>query len=91
MAADTSSAAAGSSCVVDAAAAALASLIADPIWLKSADAAAGSVLHDAGVYSKNVGSGLGAQQIRLGDIQVVAGDVEIEIVLQRQRDGVVDR
>src|ERR1700739_3213256 len=48
---------------------------------ESPDAAAGSVLHDAGVDAENAGSGLGSEQVGLGDVQVVAGDIEIEIDL----------
>ncbi len=58
---------------------------------QAADAAAGRVLHDAGVDAENVGARLGAQQIGVGDVQVVAGDVDIEIVLERERDRVIDR
>ena len=58
---------------------------------ETAHAAAGGVLHDAGVDAENVGARLGAQIVSVGDVQVVAGDVDIEIVLERERDGVVDR
>src|SRR5450432_552904 len=76
---------AGAACRDRGAARAGADVTAEP-----ANAAAGSVLHDAGVDAENAGAGSGSQQIRFGDVQVVAGDVEVEIVLQRERDGVVD-
>jgi len=56
---------------------------------EAAHAAAGSILHDAGVSRlRMLAAGLGAQVIRVGDVQVVAGDINIEIVLERERDGV---
>ena len=58
---------------------------------EAAHAAAGSVLHDAGIDAENVGARLGAQVIGVGDVEVVAGDIEVEIVLQSERNGVVDR
>ena len=57
---------------------------------QSAYAAAGRVLHDAGIDAENAGARFCAQQIGIGDIQVIAGDIEIEIVLERERDGVID-
>ena len=58
---------------------------------ESADAASGSVLHDAGIHAEGLGAGLGAQDIGVGDVQVVARDGDVKIVLERQRDGIVER
>ena len=54
-------------------------------------AAAGCVLHDAVVDAESAGAGLGAPDVRIGDVQVVAGDRDVEIVFERQRDRVVHR
>ncbi len=57
----------------------------------AAHAAAGSILHDAGVDAEDGGAGLGAQHVGVGDVQVVARDGDIEIVFERQRNGVIQR
>src|SRR5579872_6042952 len=58
---------------------------------ESANSATGCVLHDAGVHAENAGSGLGSEKIGFRNVQVVAGNIEIEIVLKREGDRVVDR
>ena len=58
---------------------------------EAADATAGSVLHDTGIYAEGRGPGFGAQHVGVGDVQVVARDGDVEIVLERERDGVVQR
>src|SRR6202035_708684 len=55
------------------------------------DPTAGSVLHDTGVHSEDVGAGFGAQVIGIGNVEVVAGDVDVEIVFERKSDGIVNR
>src|SRR5206468_848596 len=55
---------------------------------ESADTAAGSALYNAGIYAAESSSGLGAEGVCVGDRQVVAGDCEIEIVLQSELDGI---
>src|SRR5208283_1729605 len=57
---------------------------------QSPDSAARRILHDPGVDAENGCAGLGPQQVGLGDVQVIARDVNIEIVLQGERDRVVD-
>ena len=57
---------------------------------ESAHAASGGILHNAGVDAENVGTRLGAQQVGGCDVQVIAGDVDVEIVLERKRDCVID-
>ncbi len=58
---------------------------------ESAHAAAGRVLHDAAVHTENAGAGFGAPDVGIGDVQVVAGDRDVEVVFERQRDRVVHR
>ncbi len=58
---------------------------------ESADAAAGSVLHHAGINAESRGAGFRAQDIGVSDVQVVARDGDIQVVLQRERDGVIER
>src|SRR5205807_7069724 len=58
---------------------------------ESAHAAARSVLHNAGIDAQNVGSRPGAEHVGLGDVQVIARDVKIEIVFESEGDGVIDR
>src|ERR1700733_13153484 len=48
-----------------------------------AHAAAGSVLHDASVDAEDAGAGFRAQHVGIGNVQVVAGDRYIEVVLER--------
>jgi hypothetical protein len=48
-------------------------------------------LYDAGVHAAKEAAGLGAEQIRVGNRQVVAGDRQIEIVLERQINGIFQR
>ena len=48
-------------------------------------------MHDAARDTKNGRARFGAKDIGIGDIQVVARDGNIEIVLERQRDRVVQR
>src|ERR1700691_545008 len=55
---------------------------------ETADPAAGRVLHDAGVDAENGGAGFRTQQIGIGNVQVIAGNIEIEVVLERERNGV---
>ncbi len=56
-----------------------------------ADATAGSVLHHAGVHAESRCARFGAQDVGISDIQVIARDGDVEIVLERQRDGVIQR
>ena len=56
---------------------------------ETADAAAGSVLHHAAVDAENGSACFGAPDVSIGNIQVVAGDGDIEIVFERERDGVI--
>ena len=59
---------------------------------KSADTAALSILHHSKIYSKEgVGAGFRPQNVRVGNIQVVARNTNIEIILQRQRNRIIDR
>src|SRR5437764_1029746 len=51
---------------------------------ESADAAAWGPLHYAGVDTAKEPARLGAQNIRIGDWQVVSGDRQIEVVLERK-------
>ena len=57
----------------------------------SADAASGRVLHDADIDAENLSTSLGAQHIGIGNIQVVARDGDVEIILQSQSDGIIQR
>ena len=57
----------------------------------AADAAARRVLHHSGIDAENAGARLRAQYVGIGDVQVVARDGDIEIILQRQSDGVIER
>src|SRR3984957_10047668 len=57
----------------------------------AADATAGSVLHHSGIDPENVSAGFGAQHIGVGNVQIVAGDGDVEIIFQRQSDGVIER
>src|SRR5580700_4246812 len=52
----------------------------------SPHAAARSVLHDAERHTQNLGARLGTQHVSVGDVQVIARDGDIEIVLERQSD-----
>src|SRR6202790_4265009 len=52
---------------------------------------AGGVLHDAAVYAQNGGAGFGSPDVGIGNIQVVTGDRDIEVVFERQGDRVVHR
>jgi hypothetical protein len=58
---------------------------------EAAYTAAGSALHQTAGNAAGRSSGLGAQDIGVSDLQVVAGDCEIEIVLKRERDRVAER
>ncbi len=57
----------------------------------SADAAAGRVLHHSGIDAEDAGSSFCAQHVGIGDIQVVARDGDVEVILQRKRNSVVQR
>ena len=58
---------------------------------ESSDAAAGRVLHDTGVDAENVGARFCTQHIGGSDVQVVSGNFDIEVVFEREGNGVVDR
>ena len=63
----------------------------DPTCTRQAThAAARRVLHHAVEYTQNGRSRLGPQNIRIRDVQVVARNPDVEIVFQRQHDGIVD-
>ena len=47
-------------------------------------------MHHAAVDAQRAAARLGAQNIGVGDVQVVARDGDVEIVLQSQRHRVVD-
>jgi hypothetical protein len=55
------------------------------------DAASRSVQHQTDGGAEDGGSGPGAQDIRVGDIQCVARDRDVEIVLQSESDRVIER
>src|SRR5271165_6802678 len=52
---------------------------------KNSYAAAGSVLHHAEGHAQDRSSRLGTQHVGVGNVQVVARDGDVEIVLERQR------
>ena len=56
---------------------------------EAAGAAAGRTRDDAAVDAQRAAAGLGAQNVGVGNVQVVALNGDIEIVLQGQRDRVV--
>ncbi len=58
---------------------------------ESADATARSSLHHAGVDAAKESSGLRAKNIRVRDGKVVASDRQIEIVFEREIDGILQR
>ena len=58
---------------------------------EAADATARRVLHDARINTQGRSAGSRAQHIGIGDIQVVAGDGNIQVVLERESDGIVQR
>jgi hypothetical protein len=58
---------------------------------ESAHASAGRVLHNAERHAQNGRTRLGPQHVGVGDVQVIARDGDVEIVLQRQRDRVIQR
>ncbi len=59
---------------------------------EAAYAAARRILHDSGIRSQEVvGPGFRAQNICVGDVQVVARDSDIKIIFQRQRNRVINR
>src|SRR6202034_663114 len=57
----------------------------------STHAAAGRVLHRSGVDAENRGAGFGTQYVRIGDIEVVARNGHVEVILQRKRNRIVQR
>src|SRR5579872_5262429 len=57
----------------------------------SADATAGRVLHDADRYTEDLSASLGPQHVRVGDVQVVARDCDIEVILKSQGNRVIQR
>ena len=58
---------------------------------EAAHASSGSALHYARIHSAKEAAGLGAQDVGIGDGQVVARNRQVEIVLQRQSDGILQR
>jgi hypothetical protein len=54
-------------------------------------AAAGSVLHNSRIHAESRGTGARAQDVGVGNVQVVAGDGDVKIVLQRERDRIIER
>src|SRR5579862_4083360 len=58
---------------------------------ESAHAAARGVLDDSRIDAKNRGAGLGAEKIGIRNVQVVAGDLQVEIVFKSEGDRVIDR
>src|SRR5664279_575574 len=58
---------------------------------KASHAASRRTLHDAGVDAAERATRLGTEDVGVGDRQVVASDGDIKIVLDRQRDCVVER
>src|SRR6202044_2911620 len=57
----------------------------------SADAAARRVLHFSSIHAENGSSSPCSQNVRIGDIQVVAGNRNVEVILDCQRDSVIQR
>src|SRR5580700_11987318 len=47
---------------------------------KAADSAARRSLHDAGIYTAKNSTGFGAQNIHIGNRQIIAGNREIKVV-----------
>jgi hypothetical protein len=58
---------------------------------EAAHAPAWGVLHDAGVDAENVCPRLRPQVISVGDVEIVAGNIDVEIIFQSEGDGVVNR
>ena len=58
---------------------------------QTSHAAAGSALHHAGVHSPEISARLGAQNVGVGNGDVVAGDRQIQIVLEREIDRIFQR
>ncbi len=57
---------------------------------EAANAASGRVLHDSGVHTQDAGARLGAQVVSVCDVEVVARDFDIEIVLECECDRIID-
>ena len=51
---------------------------------KASDTAAGSALHHARVHATKESAGFGSQDIGVGDRKIVAGNCQVEIVLERK-------
>ncbi len=58
---------------------------------KASHAAAWSTLNQSSSHTAHGSAGLGAQDVGVGDGQVIARDGQVEVVFQRHRDGVVQR
>ena len=58
---------------------------------KTADASARSALNQTAGNAARGGAGRGAKNVSVGDIQVVARDCQVEVVLEREGDGIVQR
>ena len=81
---DAACARAGAACAESSAAGPGADLTADSAYTTS-----GRILHDADGHTENLSASFGTQHVGVGDIQVVAGDGDVEIVLERQRNRVI--
>ena len=57
----------------------------------AANPAAWSSLHNAGIHAAENSAGLSSQYIHVGDRQIVAGNGQVEIVFERQPDGILQR
>ena len=58
---------------------------------ESAHATAWRILHDSGVYAEGGRAGLGSPNVSIGDVEVVTGDGDVEIVFERQCNRFVHR
>src|SRR5215469_9471072 len=56
---------------------------------ESAHAAARSILHDAEWNAKNLSTRLGPEDVGVRDVQVIAGNGDVEVVLESERDRVI--
>jgi hypothetical protein len=61
-----------------------------PVPTPPAATLARRILHDAGVHAQNIGSAFGPQNVGIGNVQVVACQHDVEIVLQGERNCIVD-
>ena len=57
----------------------------------AAHAAARSILHYSEIDTKNLGTGFSPQHVGISDIEVVSRNGDVEIVLQGERNGIVQR